>query len=217
VTKTSPQICSAIKFRGDDNKIYWRIRTADGGTRYVSFYWGMLPTERVEKFLKWINDPTINNRKKICRMVALPKLPKEKLRDSDFLKNEIFERLELRQRQGKFFNKPSQLTREQKIKFDALMNEAMAKGDKGIADIKAAAKHWINAANGFRSFGKNWETATGHRRFFMRDYVKLKPLIPEHITSEHCRQALSAWRNNPQWITDIGLAIFICRRMGFIK
>jgi len=215
--ETRPQICSAIKFREDESKIYWRVRIADGGSRQVTFYWGTLPTERLEKFLKWINAPTINNRKKICRMVALPKLPKDKLRDSDFLKNEIFERLELRQRHGKCFNKPSQLTPEQRAKFDALMKSGITKFEQGIREFKRGVKLAIRGANSLRSAGMNWEMATDHSRFLMRDYSKFQSSLPADMTPEVCRLALSVWRNNPSRITDVGLAMNICERLRALK
>jgi hypothetical protein len=50
----------------------------------------------------------------------------------------------------------------------------------------------------------------------MRDYLKLKPLLPDHITAESCRLALSVWRNNPSKITDALLAMNICERFRLI-
>jgi hypothetical protein len=208
---TGPQICSAIKFREDEQKIYWRVRTADGGTRYVSFYWGALPTERLEKFLKWINAPTINNRKKICRMVALPKLPKDKLRDSDFLKNEIFERLELRQRHGKFFNKPSRFSPEQIAELGRLVNDGFADFKLGVKKIRKGS---IKVANHLRKLGEGWETLTGHRRFFMRDFLKFQSSLPGDNTPHFWRLALSTWRNNPSPIDNYCLARNICVQAG---
>lgn len=208
MTKTSPQICTPIKFRTDERKIYWRERT-ETGTPQVSCCWGKLPTERLEKFLTWLNDPTVNNRKKICRMVALPKLPKEKLRDSDFLKNEIFERLKLRQRQGKFFNKPSQFTPEQIAKIAAIVNE-------GYPQIRAkcveAMDGTIKASNRLREIGKTLETLTGHKRFLMRDYVKFQSSLPEGMTPAFCRLAMSVWRNHPDEISALRQAMAIMRR-----
>lgn len=206
---TSSQICSAIKFREDEQKIYWRVRTSDGGTRYVSFYWGALPTEPLEKFLKWINAPTINNRKKICRMVALPKLPKDKLRDSGFLKNMVFERLELRQQQGKFFNKPSRFTPEQIAELGRIVNDGIA--DFKL-DVKKIRKASIRMANRLRRMGITWETLTDHKRFLMRDYDKFQSSLPEGMTPALCRLAMSVWRNHPNEISASQQAEAIKRR-----
>lgn len=207
VTKTSPQICSAIKFREDEQKIYWRVRTADGGTHHVSFYWGVLLTKWLEKFLKWINDPTINNRKKICRLVALPKLPKDKLRDSDFLKNEIFKRLKFRQLHGRECFKPTRLTPEKVAEIAAVVNEGFVFIKEAIAKERKGS---IKIANDLRIIGGNWEMLTRHRRFFMRDYLKFQSSLPGNKTANFWRLALSVWRNNPEPIKDGNLARKIC-------
>lgn len=216
---TISQICSAIKFRTDECKIYWRVRTAEGGTRYVSFCWGELPTERLEKFLKWINEPTINNRKKICRMIALSKLPKDKLRDSDFLKNGIFERLKLRQQQGRFFGKSNELTPEQETKAKSLCDAIIPQIKEIKNDLRKGMAAMIQAANCLRNAGQLWELATDHKRFLMRDYTKisnekqsLQPLLdlPSPVV---LRLAMSVWRIYPDEITNYHVAKHIFKRL----
>ena len=199
---TNLQICSAIKFRRDERKIYWRVRTADGGTPYVSFYWGGLPTEQLQKLLEWINAPTINNRKKICRMVALSKLPKEKLLDSEFLKSAIFKRL-------KDINKPSQLIL-------AACRRARPKIKKKMVKLKLKVKQVgqdkIKGANDLRHIGVVLETLTGHSRLLKRDYIKFKHFIPEYMPLSLCQLAMSVWRQYPDEIVALSQANAIMKR-----
>lgn len=197
------------KYENGLASIYWRERMATGKTSQPSFYWGKLPTERLEKFLAWLNDPTRNNRKRICRMVGLSTLPIEKLQDSEFLKKEIFEPLEKRQRLGRGFNKPGRLTPKQ----IAEVKEAVKNGMKKLSAIaKDTTISRVEAANRLREMGKVWEGLTGHRRFFMRDYVKFQAELPEGSPAAFWRLALSAWRNNPEPISDYWQAAGIIDR-----
>ena len=100
------------KYSGDLASIYWRELKEDGEKRQVSFYWGELPTDKLETLLALIAIPKRNERKRICRMVGISTFPKEKLLDSDFLKKELFERFKENQR-GKVYFQPSLFQIEQ--------------------------------------------------------------------------------------------------------
>lgn len=145
--------------------------------------------------------------------MALPKLPKDKLRDSGFLKNEIFKRMKFRQLHGRGCFKPSRLTPEKTAELAAAVNDGIADFKLGVKKIRKAS---IKAANAFRKMGYGWETLTGHRRFFMRDYLKFQSSLPGNKPHTFWRLALSVWRNNPEPIKDGGLAIYICRQAGLL-
>ena len=151
-------ICSAVKLRSNKygcelTSIYWRERLDGGRTRQASFYWGALPTERLEKLLICINAPERNERKKICRMVGISPLPKEKLLDSDFLKKEILDRFKEKEKQhcGKGVLQIPPVMQE---KVSAITNGS----DKLQAETLAFFDKEIRIFNGIRKAGvyANW-------------------------------------------------------------
>jgi hypothetical protein len=100
--KTSQDgICTEIKRREKKGQpvIYWRERI---GNRMVlrEKYWGKVPTEKMDKLLRLINNSTRGNRVKICKMVGLKidDLPQSHLKNTEFLKRDVIAKLHLKEK-----------------------------------------------------------------------------------------------------------------------